>query len=99
MYLSLLKKKKPLQLLCTCVLSVIEAGNGLQAWKILEDLTNHVDLVLTEVVMPCLSGVGLLYKIMSHKTRKNVPVISKFFFFFFLHPSCNSFVEQEQNWL
>ena len=33
--------------------------------------------------MPCLSGVGLLYKIMSHKTRKNVPVISKFFFFFF----------------
>lgn len=56
---------------------VIEAANGLQAWKILEDLTNHIDLVLTEVVMPCLSGIGLLCKIMSHKTRKNVPVISK----------------------
>lgn len=56
---------------------MLEAANGLQAWKILEDLTNHIDLVLTEVVMPCLSGVGLLCKIMGHKTRKNVPVISK----------------------
>ncbi|CAB4314800.1 unnamed protein product [Prunus armeniaca] len=62
-------------LLRNCSYEVIAAANGLQAWKILEDLTNHVDLVLTEVVMPCLSGVGLLNKIMSHKTRKNVPVI------------------------
>lgn len=67
-------------LLRNCSYEVIEATNGLQAWKILEDLTNQVDLVLTEVVMPCLSGVGLLCKIMSHRTRKNVPVISKFLF-------------------
>lgn len=58
--------------------SVIEAANGLQAWKILEDLTNHIDLILTEVEMPCVSGIGLLCKIMSHKTRKNIPIISKF---------------------
>ncbi|KAJ8532885.1 hypothetical protein K7X08_015774 [Anisodus acutangulus] len=25
--------------------------------------------------MPCLSGIGLLCKIMSHKTHKNIPVI------------------------
>ncbi|KAJ9184211.1 hypothetical protein P3X46_003959 [Hevea brasiliensis] len=62
-------------LLRNCSYEVIEAANGLQAWKILEDLTNHVDLVLTEVVMPQLSGIGLLCKIISHKTRKNVPVI------------------------
>ncbi|XP_062117062.1 two-component response regulator-like APRR7 isoform X2 [Humulus lupulus] len=62
-------------LLRNCSYEVIEAGNGLQAWKILEDLSNHVDIVLTEVVMPCLSGIGLLCKIMSHRTRKNVPVI------------------------
>ncbi|XWS59734.1 hypothetical protein CRYUN_Cryun08bG0147400 [Craigia yunnanensis] len=62
-------------LLRNCRYEVIEAANGLQAWKILEDLTNHIDLVLTEVVMPCLSGIVLLSKIMSHKTRKNVPVI------------------------
>ncbi|KDP29057.1 hypothetical protein JCGZ_16446 [Jatropha curcas] len=62
-------------LLRNCSYEVIDAANGIQAWKILEDLTNHIDLVLTEVVMPCLSGIGLLCKIMSHKTRKNVPVI------------------------
>ncbi|KAH6762400.1 hypothetical protein C2S52_019833 [Perilla frutescens var. hirtella] len=62
-------------LLRNCNYEVLDAANGLQAWKILEDLTNHIDIVLTEVVMPCLSGVGLLFKIMSHKTRKNIPVI------------------------
>lgn len=61
-------------LLRNCSYEVTEATNGLQAWKILEDLTNHFDLVLTEV-MPCLSGIALLGKIMSHKTRKNLPVI------------------------
>ncbi|OWM82367.1 hypothetical protein CDL15_Pgr001941 [Punica granatum] len=62
-------------LLRNCSYEVIEASNALQAWKILEDLTNHIDLVLTEVSLPSLSGIVLLSKIMSHKTRKNVPVI------------------------
>ncbi|GKB58481.1 two-component response regulator-like APRR7 isoform X1, partial [Tanacetum coccineum] len=57
-------------LLRNCNYEVIEAANGFQAWKILQDLSNHIDLVLTEVVMPSLSGIGLLCKIMSHKTRK-----------------------------
>lgn len=57
------------------------AQEGLQAWKILQDQTNHIDLVLTEVVMPGLSGIGLLSKIMSHKTCKTVPVISEHLFF------------------
>ncbi|GAB2300536.1 Two-component response regulator-like [Dionaea muscipula] len=63
-------------LLRNCSYEVIEASNGIRAWKILEDITTHVDLVLTEVIMPCLSGIGLLCKIMSHKTR-NIPVIMK----------------------
>ncbi|XVE96773.1 hypothetical protein REPUB_Repub02eG0251700 [Reevesia pubescens] len=62
-------------LLRNCSYEVIEAANVLQAWKILEDLTNHIDLVLAEVGMPSLSGLVLLSKIMRHKTRKNVPVI------------------------
>lgn len=59
--------------------AVIAVANGLQAWKILEDMTNHIDIILTEVSMPILSGFGLLCKIMSHKTFKNVPVISEYF--------------------
>ncbi|XP_059305707.1 two-component response regulator-like APRR7 [Lycium ferocissimum] len=62
-------------LLRNCKYEVIQAANGLQAWKILENHTNQIDLVLSEVVMPCLSGIGLLCKIMSHKTHKNIPVI------------------------
>ncbi|KAG2730040.1 hypothetical protein I3760_01G275500 [Carya illinoinensis] len=60
-------------LLRNCGYEAVE--NGPQAWKILEDLTTRIDLVLTEVVLPCLSGIGLLCKIMSHNTRKNIPVI------------------------
>ncbi|XP_031250107.1 two-component response regulator-like APRR7 isoform X1 [Pistacia vera] len=62
-------------LLRNCGYEVVAVENGLEAWKILEDLTNQIDLILTEVVMPCLSGIGLLHKIMSHKTCKNIPVI------------------------
>ncbi|KAG0478744.1 hypothetical protein HPP92_013463 [Vanilla planifolia] len=54
---------------------ITAASNGMEAWKVLEDLSNHIDLVLTEVVMPYLSGIGLLCKITSHKTCKNIPVI------------------------
>lgn len=62
-------------LLRNCSYEVTSAANGLQAWKILENPANHTDLVLTEVVMPGLSGIALLCKIMSHDTAKNIPVI------------------------
>lgn len=64
------------------VLIVSAAANGLEAWKILEDPNTHCDLVLAEVVMPVLSGIGLLCKIMSHRTLKNIPVISEYHFSF-----------------
>ncbi|XP_020600188.1 two-component response regulator-like PRR73 isoform X2 [Phalaenopsis equestris] len=62
-------------LLRNCCYEVTAVENGLEAWRVLQDLTNHIDLVLTEVVMPGGSGIGLLYKIMSHKTCKTIPVI------------------------
>ncbi|KAL2482400.1 Two-component response regulator-like APRR7 [Forsythia ovata] len=62
-------------LLRNCSYEVTAVANGLQAWKILEDTTNHIDLVLTELSMPYLSGIGLLTKIKNHKTCKNIPVI------------------------
>lgn len=58
-------------------MAVTAVSGGLEAWKILEDPTNHIDLVLTEVEMPSLSGIGLLANMMSHKSCKNIPLISK----------------------
>ncbi|KAL9258891.1 Two-component response regulator-like APRR7-like protein [Drosera capensis] len=60
-------------LLRNCCYEVIEASNGIHGWKILEDITIHIDLVLTEVMMPFLSGIALLSKI--NKMRQNIPVI------------------------
>lgn len=62
-------------LLRNCGYQVTETSNGLQAWRILKDTSNHIDLVLTEVNLPRLSGIALLCKIMNHKSRKNIPVI------------------------
>ena len=60
------------------LLAVTATDSGLQAWKILENPTNHIDLVLTEVAMPGISGIALLSKIMSSDACKNIPVISEF---------------------
>ncbi|XP_010653461.1 two-component response regulator-like APRR7 isoform X2 [Vitis vinifera] len=42
-------------LLRNCGYQVTETSNGLQAWRILKDTSNHIDLVLTEVNLPRLS--------------------------------------------
>nr|XP_043631300.1 two-component response regulator-like APRR3 isoform X2 [Erigeron canadensis] len=62
-------------LLRNCSYEVTAVANGLEAWKVLIDLNKQIDLVLTEVVMPYLSGIGLLSKIMNHIPRKNIPVV------------------------
>ena len=71
-------------LIVNLVFAVTAVANGIQAWKILEDPTNHTDLILTEVIMPVISGIGLLCKIMRHRTLKNIPVISKYHLIAFL---------------
>ncbi|KAL4575154.1 hypothetical protein LXL04_021996 [Taraxacum kok-saghyz] len=62
-------------LLRNCSYEVTAVANGIEAWKVLIDLNKQIDIVLTEVLMPYLSGIGLLTKIMNHVPRKNVPVI------------------------
>lgn len=62
-------------LLRNCSYEVTAVANGFQAWKVLEDLTNQIDLVLTEVALPFISGIGLLYKITNHRNFNNIPVI------------------------
>ncbi|KAG8079219.1 hypothetical protein GUJ93_ZPchr0007g3726 [Zizania palustris] len=62
-------------LLRHCMYQVIPAENGRQAWTYLEDMQNDIDLVLTEVFIPGVSGISLLSRIMNHNICKNVPVI------------------------
>lgn len=62
-------------LLRNCDYEVICAENGEEAWEFLCGPTNKVDLVLSEVFMPRLSGITLLCKIMTQLPSKNVPVI------------------------
>ncbi|KAL0735209.1 hypothetical protein Bca4012_011419 [Brassica carinata] len=62
-------------LLKNCSYEVTAVPDVLEAWRVLEDENSCIDLVLTEVVMPVNSGTGLLSKIMSHNTLKNIPVI------------------------
>lgn len=62
-------------LLRNCSYEVTSVATGLLAWELLMEQTGQLDLVLTEVVMPGLSGIGLLSRIMGHGALKHIPVI------------------------
>ncbi|XP_073013313.1 two-component response regulator-like APRR9 isoform X2 [Typha latifolia] len=62
-------------LLRKCSYHVAAVADGLKAWEILKERQYAFDLVLTEVAMPSLSGIGLLSKIMATGECKNIPVI------------------------
>ena len=50
--------------------SVQEAGNGKEAMDILLNSNNRIDLLLTDIVMPEMTGIELIYKI-----RKNFRIL------------------------
>ena len=52
-------------------------SNGLKAWKLLKGRPHNIDLILTEVDLPAISGFALLNLIIEHEICKNIPVISK----------------------
>ncbi|CAA7399727.1 unnamed protein product [Spirodela intermedia] len=62
-------------LLRKCNYRVAAAADGLKAWETLKEKPQNIDLVLTEVELPSMSGYGLLTMIMEHETCKNIPVI------------------------
>ncbi|WOL04068.1 two-component response regulator-like PRR95 isoform X1 [Canna indica] len=62
-------------LLRKCSYHVAAVADGLKAWEVLKEKRYNFDLVLTEVEMPSLSGIGLLSKIMAAEECKNIPVI------------------------
>ncbi|KAH6756264.1 hypothetical protein C2S53_003684 [Perilla frutescens var. hirtella] len=62
-------------LLRKCSYKVAAVGDGLKAWEVLKGRPRSIDLILTEVDLPSISGYALLTLIMEHKACKNIPVI------------------------
>ncbi|RDX94314.1 Two-component response regulator-like PRR95 [Mucuna pruriens] len=62
-------------LLRKCSYKVAAVPDGLKAWELLKGRPQNVDLILTEVDLPSISGYPLLTLIMEHEICKNIPVI------------------------
>ena len=76
-----LKLTSVLTVLFMVASAVTPASNGHQAWDLLQDSRHQVDIVLTDVVMPGITGLSLLSKIMTTESCKSVPVISEKYIF------------------
>lgn len=55
------------------------ASDGLKAWEILNRRSHNIDLILTEVEVPSISGFSLLSLVTEHEVCRNIPVISKIY--------------------
>ncbi|KAK7275445.1 hypothetical protein RIF29_16562 [Crotalaria pallida] len=62
-------------LLRKCSYKVTAVPDGLKAWETLKRKAPDLDLILTEVQLPAISGFALLTLIMEHDFCKNIPVI------------------------
>ncbi|XP_071929283.1 two-component response regulator-like APRR5 [Coffea arabica] len=62
-------------LLRKCNYRVAAVPDGLKAWEVLKGRPHDIDLILTEVELPSISGFALLTLIMEHEICKNIPVI------------------------
>ncbi|XP_028205288.1 two-component response regulator-like PRR95 isoform X3 [Glycine soja] len=62
-------------LLRKCSYTVIAVPDGLKAWETLKKKASELDLILTEVELPAISGFALLSLIMEHDICKSIPVI------------------------
>ncbi|KAI4307024.1 hypothetical protein L6164_030259 [Bauhinia variegata] len=62
-------------LLRKCSYRVAAVPDGLKAWELLKGRPHNIDLILTEVDLPSISGYALLTLTMEHEICKNIPVI------------------------
>ncbi|KAB1205215.1 Two-component response regulator-like PRR95 [Morella rubra] len=62
-------------LLRKCSYRVAAVSDGLKAWEILKGRAHNIDLILTEVDLPSISGFALLTLITEHEVCKKIPVI------------------------
>ncbi|KAG8381594.1 hypothetical protein BUALT_Bualt06G0137700 [Buddleja alternifolia] len=62
-------------LLRKCSYKVAAVADGLKAWELMKGNPHNIDLILTEVELPSISGYALLTLIMEHDVCKKIPVI------------------------
>ncbi|XP_020592522.1 two-component response regulator-like PRR95 [Phalaenopsis equestris] len=62
-------------LLRKCGYRVTVASDGLKAWEMVREKEHNIDLVLTEVELPEMSGVVLLTMMMDRDSCNHIPVI------------------------
>ena len=55
---------------------VTAVPDGLKAWETLKESARMIDLILTEMELPSISGFALLSLAREHEICKNIPVIS-----------------------
>jgi len=55
---------------------VIEAEDGMVAWNLLQEHADEISLVVTDIEMPNLDGLGLAEKIREDKRYSHLPVIA-----------------------
>jgi signal transduction histidine kinase/CheY-like chemotaxis protein len=54
---------------------VLTAGNGAEAWDLLQGAAADAQLIISDVVMPELDGFGLLQRVRAHQGNRAVPFI------------------------
>ncbi len=52
---------------------VLVCGNGRDAWAMVQE--HHPDLVLTDIMMPYMSGIDVLHRMRSLQDTQDIPVI------------------------
>ncbi|XP_057973482.1 two-component response regulator-like APRR5 [Malania oleifera] len=62
-------------LLRKCSYRVAAVADGLKAWETLKGRPHDIDLILTEVELPLISGFALLSLVTEHEICKKIPVI------------------------
>ncbi|KAJ4904359.1 Two-component response regulator-like APRR9 [Raphanus sativus] len=62
-------------LLQKCSYKVVAVSDGLAAWETVKGKTHKIDLILTELDLPAISGFALLALVMEHEACKHIPVI------------------------
>jgi len=56
--------------------SVLEAADGIEAWRILEQTGPDISLVLTDIEMPNLDGIGLAKRIKADRRFQHIPIMA-----------------------